>query len=105
MLLDRDGSLVAFQEQEACWAGVLGFSSEQLAREFCGTSGLEQCEIAAIETGDRAGIAALIRQIKSRAIRYLFLDLDYKRGDCLQVEFEGDGFGPAREHQFTAHSH
>lgn len=105
LLLECGGSLVAFQEQEASWAGVLGFSSEELAREFCGAGGLEQCQIAAIDTTDHASVAALIRQIKRRTIRYLFLDLDYSRGNCLQVELEGDAFGPARERQFTPHRH
>jgi hypothetical protein len=100
-LFDRAGALVAYQEKEASWAGVLAFSSEDEARKFLRESGSEAHEIAALPTVDSSSIAALIRQVKSRAVRYLLLDLDYRSGRCIQVEFEGDGFGETRERQFV----
>ena len=100
-LLDGAGALSAYQEKEASWAGLLAFSSEDQARNFCSESGAQAREIVALPAGDRASVAALIRQVKTRAIRYLLLDLDYRRGRCLQVEFEGDDFGEAKERQFV----
>lgn len=105
LLLKHDGGLVAFQESEAPWAGVLGFTSEQRAREFCRLSGLERCEIAAIDTGDHSSVSALIAQVKTRAIRYLLLDLDYHDSRCTQVEFEGDRFGASHERHFKPRAH
>jgi hypothetical protein len=101
-LLDSAGALIVFQEKEASWAGVLAFSSEERAREFLRTSNLEAAEIAAIASGDRAGIAQLVAMVKRRAIRNLLLDLDYTSGKCLRIEFAGDALGPAIEHQFSA---
>jgi hypothetical protein len=100
-LLDRAGALIVFQEKEASWAGVLAFSSEPRAREFLRQSNLEAEEIAAIATGDRAGIAQLITLVKPRAVRNLLLDLDYASGKCIRVEFEGDQLGAAVAHQFS----
>lgn len=93
--------MVAYQEKEAPWAGVLAFSSEELARRFWRESGCQAREVAALPVADRAAVGSLIRQVKGRAIRCLFLDLDYRRGICLQVEFEGEDFGEAREKRFT----
>ena len=101
-LLDRSGALIVFQEKRASWAGVLAFSSEERAREFCRASGLDVAEVAAISAGDRDAAARLIADVKLRAVRNLLLDLDYQTGRCTRVEFEGDGFGAATEHQFTA---
>jgi hypothetical protein len=101
-LLDRAGALIVFQEKDASWAGVLAFSSEARAREFLRQSNLEAEEIAAIASGDRAGIAQLIMLVKPRAVRNLLLDLDYATGKCIRVEFEGDALGAAVEHQFSA---
>jgi hypothetical protein len=100
-LLDSGGALIVFQEKEASWAGVLAFSSEARAREFLRQSNLEAAEIAAIASGDRAGIAQLIMLVKPRAVRNLLLDLDYATGKCIRVEFQGDALGAAVEHQFT----
>jgi len=100
-LLDSAGGLAAYQEKDASWAGLLAFSSEDQARKFCSESGAEAREVVALPVGDRASVGALIRQVKARAIRYLLLDLDYRRGRCLQVEFEGDDFGEAKQRQFV----
>lgn len=101
LLLDAAGGLIAFQEKGAPWAGVLGFSSEERAREFCRISNLDAAEVAAISTGDGQAVAGLISSVKRRAIRNLILDLDYKTGACTQVEFAGDAFGAAAARQFT----
>jgi hypothetical protein len=100
-LLDSAGALIVFQEKEASWAGVLAFSSEERAREFLRQSDLEAAEIAAIASGDRAGIAQLVAMVKRRAIRNLLLDLDYTSGKCTRIEFAGDALGSATEHQFS----
>jgi hypothetical protein len=99
ILLDRDGGLVAFQETGASWAGLPAFSSEDLAAEFIRVSGTAAAEIAAIDTDDPAAIAALVGAVKRRAIRHLLLNLDFRTGHCIQVEFEGDTFGSLRERQ------
>jgi hypothetical protein len=101
-LLDSAGALIVFQEKEASWAGVLAFSSEERAREFLRQSNLEAAEIAAIASGDRAGIAQLVALVKRRAVRNLLLDLDYATGKCVRIEFEGDALGAATEHQFSS---
>jgi hypothetical protein len=105
-LLDADGALIAFQEKEQSWAGALVFSSEELARRFVALSHLDVAEIASLAADDRTSIAALISAMKRRPIRYALLDLDYHSGRCIQLDFEGDGFGAATERQFvTAHRH
>lgn len=101
LLLDSAGALIVFQEKCATWAGVLAFSSEDRAREFCRVSNLDAAEVAAISTSDPDAVAGLIASIKRRAIRNLLLDLDYKTGACTQIDFEGDSFGDAIAHQLT----
>ncbi len=101
LLLDSAGALIVFQEKGATWAGVLAFSSEDKAREFCRTSNLDAAEVAAISTDDPQAVATLIASIKRRDIRNLLLDLDYKTGACTQIDFEGDSFGPITPRQFT----
>ncbi len=104
-LLDRDGSIIAFQEKDQSWAGALAFSNEDLARRFVATSRLEVAEVAAVALDDRASIAALITALKKRPIRYLLLDLDYATGACRQIDFADDGLGAVKARQFTAHRH
>ena len=104
-LLDRDGSIIAFQEKDQSWAGALAFSSEDLARRFVGTSRLEVAEVAAVALDDRASLTALIMALKKRPIRYLLLDLDYATGACRQIDFAGDGLGAVKARQFVAHRH
>jgi hypothetical protein len=105
LLLDSAGALIVFQEKGATWAGVLAFSSEDRAREFCRVSNLDAAEVAAISTGDPQAIAGLIASIKRRTIRNLLLDLDYKTGVCTQIDFDGDAFGTAAQRQFTPPVH
>ncbi|MGB3551751.1 MAG: hypothetical protein WA993_13745 [Candidatus Binatus sp.] len=105
LLLDSAGALIVFQEKGAPWAGVLAFSSEDLAREFCRISNLDAAEVAAISTGDPQAVAGLITSIKRRAIRNLLLDLDYKTGACTQIDFVGDSLGTATPRQFTPPVH
>jgi len=100
-LLDSTGALIVFEEKDTAWAGVLAFSSEESARDFCRISKLEVAEVASIETADRGSIAALIREVKRRAVRYILLDLDYRSGRCVQIDFEGDALGSSREKQFS----
>ena len=105
LLLDSAGALIVFQEKGATWAGVLAFSSEDKAREFCRVSNLDAAEVAALSTADPQAVAGLIASIKRRAIRNLLLDLDYKTGACTQIDFEGDSFGAITPRQFTAATH
>jgi hypothetical protein len=105
LLLDSAGALIVFQEKGATWAGVLAFSSENNAREFCRTSNLDAAEIAALSTDDAQAVAGLIASIKRRAIRNLLLDLDYKTGACTQIDFDGDSFGTVAPRQFTPPVH
>ena len=105
LLLDSAGAVIVFQEKGATWAGVLAFSSEDQARDFCRTSNLDAAEVAAISTEDTQAVAGLIASIKRRAIRNLLLDLDYKTGACTQIDFEGDTFGAATPRQFTPAVH
>lgn len=100
-LLDSAGSLVVYEEKHTSWLGVLAFSNEANAREFVNASKLDISDVVAIATTDTASIAGLIAQVKKRAVRNLLLDLDFKSGNCLIVEFEGDRFGPTRQWQFT----
>jgi hypothetical protein len=100
-LLDSAGALIVFQENDVHWAGVLAFSSEDAAREFCRVSNLDAAEVAAISTTDRDAVAALVNSVKPRAIRNLLLDLDYKTGACTQIEFEGDALGASSARQFA----
>ena len=100
-MLDRTGAVIVFQEKGASWAGMLAFSSETNAREFVRTSMLEVAEIAAFDCTDAANVAALIASVKPRAVRYMLLDLDYRTGRCIQIEFEGDGFGVRCERQMS----
>ncbi len=103
-LLDRNGAVVAYRETVAPWAAVVAFSSEQEAQRFCRDSGCE-AEIVAVAAGDEQSLRAMITQMKSGGIRYLLLDLDYRRGACTRYEFEGDWFGPSRPHQFRPAQH
>ncbi|MGC2276884.1 MAG: hypothetical protein WA571_12805 [Candidatus Binatus sp.] len=105
LLLDSAGALIVFQEKGATWAGVLAFSSEDKAREFCRVSNLDAAEVAALSTADPQAVAGLIASIKRRAIRNLLLDLDYKTGASTQIDFEGDSFGAITPRQFTAPTH
>lgn len=100
-LLDSAGALIVFQEKGASWSGVLAFTSEEKAREFCRQSNLDAAELGSIATDDAAAVAAIVGSIKRRAVRNLLLDLDYKTGRCIQIEFEDDRFGAATERQFT----
>lgn len=104
-LLDRHGAIIAFQEKNRSWAGALAFSNEHLASRFAEAARLEVAETAAVATDDASSISALITALKKRPIRYLLLDLDYKTGQCRQVDFAGDAFGAIRERQFVAHEH
>jgi hypothetical protein len=101
LLLDNGGALIVFQEKGAPWAGVLAFTSEDKARDFCRQSHLDAAEVGAISTDDREAIAALVNSIKRRAIRNLLLDLDYKTGTCTQVDFDGDSFGAETARQLS----
>ncbi len=105
LLLDSAGALIVYQEEGTHWAGVLGFSSEERAREFVAASHLDAAETAAIDPADPAQVASLVNAVKQRAVRYLLLDLDWRSGECVQVEFEGNSFGASRERQFTPHQH
>jgi hypothetical protein len=105
LLLDSAGALIVFQEKGATWAGVVAFSSEDKAREFCRVSNLDAAEVAAISTGDTEAVAGLIASIKRRAIRNLLLDLDYKTGGCTQIDFDGISFGAMTPRQFTPPTH
>jgi hypothetical protein len=104
-LLDRNGALVAYREHVAPWASVVAFSSPDAAARFCQDSGGDGCEIVSVAAGDDASLRSIINQVKSRGIRYLLLDLDYRRGDCTRYEFEGEWFGPSRAHQFRPAGH
>lgn len=104
-LLDRDGGLVAFRENLAPWAGLLAFSSEERARQFCHASGAREAQIVAIATSDEASLRAMIGQVKPKGIRYLLLDLDYGDGGCVRYEFEQDGFGPCAPYRFQRPNH
>jgi hypothetical protein len=99
LLLDREGSLIVFQETGSSWAGVLAFTSETLARDFLAVSHFEASEIVSIDADDAQNVATLVANVKRRAVRYLLLDLDYRTGHCIQVEFEGDQFGLEHERQ------
>ncbi len=101
-LLDRAGAVIAFQEKDQSWAGALAFSSQENARRFIEISRVEVSEIATLATDDQEGIAGLIAALKQRPIRYLLLDLDYRTGECRQVDFEGARLGRAVARQFTA---
>ena len=104
-LLDRNGALVAYREHVAPWAAVVAFSSEQAAARFCRDSGGEGCDIVTVAAGDEASLRSIIKQVKGSGIRYLLLDLDYRRGDCTRYEFEGEWLGPSKPHQFRPAHH
>ena len=104
-VLDRDGALVAYREKLAPWAGVVAFTSEEAAARFCRDSACQGCEIVAVAAGDEASLRAIINQVKGNGIRYLLLDLDYRRGGCTRYDFEGDWFGPSKPHQFRPAAH
>ncbi len=99
-LLDDGGSFIVFEEKNAAWAGLLAFSSQELAREFCRIGAVDVAELAGIDPADSSSVAALIANAKKRAVRYLLLDLDYRTGQCTQVEFAGYSFGSATPRQF-----
>jgi hypothetical protein len=101
LLLDASGALIVFQEKGAPWSGVLAFTSEDKARDFCRQSNLDAAEVGAIATDDREAVAALVNSIKRRAVRNLLLDLDYKTGTCTQIDFDGDAFGEETVRQLT----
>jgi hypothetical protein len=106
LLLDSEGSVIAFQEKDESWAGALAFSTEEKALSFVKASHLEVAEVAAIELADQASIAALVASLKRRPVRYLLLDLDYHTGACQQVDFSGSGLGNVKSRQFSAeHRH
>jgi hypothetical protein len=105
LLLDSSGALIVYQEQQRHWAGVLGFSSASRAREFIAQSHLEVAETGAIDPADPEQVASLVNAVKPRAVRYLLLDLDWRSGECVQVEFEGSAFGVSRAHRFAPHQH
>jgi hypothetical protein len=105
LLLDAAGALIVYQQKGTYWAGVLGFSSHERAREFVGASNLDVAEIGVIDPADPAQVGSLVESVKRRAIRYLLLDLDWRTGQCLQVDFEGDGFGASREYRFAPDPH
>jgi len=105
VLLDAAGALIVYQQKGTYWVGVLGFSSHERARAFVDASNLEVAEIGVIDPADPAQVASFVEAVKQRAIRYLLLDLDWRTGQCLQVEFEGNGFGAIREHRFAPDSH
>ncbi|HTW88068.1 MAG TPA: hypothetical protein VMD75_08680 [Candidatus Binataceae bacterium] len=105
LLLDGDGALIVFQEKGSSWAGVLAFTSEDKARDFLAVSHLEASEIASIDGDDAENVAALVGSVKRRAVRYLLLDLDYRTGHCIQVEFEGDKLGHERERHLSPRPH
>ena len=101
LLLDASGALIVFQEKGAPWSGVLAFTSEDKARDFCRQSHLDAAEVGAISTDDHEAVAALVTSIKRRAVRNLLLDLDYKTGTCIQIDFDGDSFGEEIARQLT----
>jgi len=101
LLLDDAGALIVYEEADTYWTGLLAFSSEAKALAFAETSHLDAAEVAALETADAAQVAALIRTVKQRAVRHMLLDLDYRNGQCLQVEFEQERFGAAAERQLS----
>jgi hypothetical protein len=105
LLLDSSGALIVYQEEGTHWAGVLGFSSEERAREFVAASHLDAAETGAIDPADPTQVASLVEAVKRRAVRFLLLDLDWRSGQCVQVEFEGNSFGASRERRFTPHQH
>jgi hypothetical protein len=100
-LLRPDGSLVAYQEDGAAWAAVVAFSTDDLARNFCRDSGLTGAQIAAIDPNDSQSVAALVRQIKMSAIRFIFLDLDYRSGHATRIQLESDRLGARSDYQVT----
>ena len=104
-VLDGGGALVAYREKLAPWAGVVAFTSEAAAAQFCRESACQGCEIVAVTAGDEASLRAIINQVKGNAIRHLLLDLDYRRGGCTRYDFEGDWFGPSKPHQFRPAAH
>jgi hypothetical protein len=101
LLLDASGALIVYQEKGTYWAGVLGFSSYERARAFVDSSHLDVAEIGAIDPSDSAQAASLVEAVKPRAVRFLLLDLDWRSGECLRVEFEGNAFGAASVHHFA----
>lgn len=104
-LLDSNGALLAYREHAAAWAAVVAFSSEDNAARFSGESGSQGCDIVMVAAGDEPSLRSIINQVKGRGIRYLLLDLDYRRGACTRYEFEGDWFGPSGPHQFRPAGH
>ena len=101
-LLDGAGSLVVYQEKDTSWLGVLAFSTEANAQEFCRDSNLDASESPRSRRRSAESIAGLITQVKKRMVRNLLLDLDYTTGECTIVEFEGDRLGPTRSWRFGA---
>lgn len=100
-LFGRDGSLIVYQEKDTSWVGLPAFSSEEKARQFVRASKLDVAEMASVRFDDADSLAGLIRSVKKRAVRNLLLDLDYRTGKCVVIEFIGDRLGPRREWQFT----
>ncbi len=104
-LLDRNGALVAYREHLAPWAAVVAFTSAEAAARFCRDSLSQGCEIVTVGAGDESSLRSIINQLKGGGIRYLLLDLDYRRGDCTRYEFEGDWLGASKPHQFRPVQH
>lgn len=104
-VLDAQGGLVAFRENLAPWAGVVMFSSEAGALDFCRDSGVRGASVAAVAGSDTASLRAIIGQVKLTGIRYLLLDLNYRDGTCTRYELEGDWFGAAKAHRFERPDH
>ena len=100
-LLRPDGSLVAYQEEASSWAAVVAFSSIDLAATFCRDSGINDAQIAAIDPDDSQSIAALVGQIKKRAIRFILLDLNYRSGRGVRIQLEADHLGAHSDYQVT----
>ena len=100
-LLDDAGALIVYEEADTYWTGLLAFSTEAKARAFTEASHLDATEVAALDTTDADQVAALIRIVKQRAVRHMLLDLDYRSGQCMQIEFEQERFGAAAERQLS----
>jgi hypothetical protein len=97
LMLDRAGALIAFQESHASWLELPVFSSTERALQFMRASATEAAEIAEIDVNDPGAVRALVSSLKRRGIRHLLLDLDYRTGEYIEIDLEGEGFGRVRE--------
>ncbi|GEM_PF-442071 len=100
-LSDPTGELVAFQETGSSWTNVLAFSSEDKAEAFRRASGLSNCQIVALQLVDAESLRNLVRELKRKMVRSLFVDLDFHTGECLDVWLVGEGLGEARKRQLV----